>query len=47
LLWAIKWLLENHLKKDIPDNVWKRHVFNESEKVKLSSYFGKLFMDDK
>jgi hypothetical protein len=47
LLWAIKWLLENHLKKDVPDNVWERHVFNNSEKVELSSYFRGLFLDNK
>ncbi len=47
LLWAIKWLLENHFTKDIPDNVWERHVFNDSEKVELPSYFSELFLNDK
>jgi hypothetical protein len=47
LLWAIRWLLENHFTKDIPDNVWNRHVFDDSEKVELSSHFSELFLDDK
>ena len=44
LLWAIKWLFENHFAKEIPDNVWERHVFNDSEKVKLSSFFSELLL---
>ena len=47
LSWAIKWLIQNHLTKEVPDNVWKRHVFNDSEKVELPSYFSGLFLDDK
>ena len=47
LSWAIRWLLNNHLRKDISDNIWKRHVFEESEKVELSSYFSGYLMDDK
>ena len=47
LSWAIRWLLENHFTKDIPDNVWERHVFNDSEKVELPSYFSGLFLNDK
>jgi hypothetical protein len=47
LLWALRWLLNNHLRKDISDNIWKRHVFEESEKVELSSYFSGYLMDDK
>ncbi len=47
LSWAIRWLLENHFTSDIPDNVWERHVFNDSEKVELPSYFSGLFLNDK
>ena len=47
LLWAIRWLFENHFRKEIPDNVWERHVFNDSEKVKLPSFFSELFLNDK
>jgi hypothetical protein len=47
LSWAIRWLLENHFTSDIPDNVWERHVFNDSEKVELPTYFSGLFLNDK
>ncbi len=47
LEWGLNWLIENHFTSDIPDNVWKRHVFNDSEKVELSSYFSGLFLNEK
>jgi hypothetical protein len=43
LEWGLNWLIENHFTSDIPDNVWKRHVFNDSEKVEITSYFNSLF----
>ncbi|MBT6052937.1 MAG: hypothetical protein HOG49_39550 [Candidatus Scalindua sp.] len=47
LEWGLNWLIEHHFTSDIPDNVWKRHVFNDSEKVELSSYFSGLFLNGK
>ena len=47
LSWALKWLLENHFQKELPDSIWERHVFRDSEKVKLTEYFSELFQDGK
>ena len=41
--WGLNWLVVNHFTKDIPDNVWERHVFEDSDKVELTSYFNSLF----
>ncbi|MBT6231010.1 MAG: hypothetical protein HOI47_30600, partial [Candidatus Scalindua sp.] len=41
--WGLNWLVANHFTKDIPDNVWERHVFEDSDKVELTSYFNSLF----
>lgn len=47
LPWALRWLQENHFSKEIPDSVWERHVFKDSEKVKLTDCFSELFQDGK
>ena len=47
LEWGLNWLIENHFTSDIPDNIWKKHVFKESEKVELPSYFSGLFLKEK
>jgi hypothetical protein len=47
LSWALRWLLENHFQKELPDSIWERHVFRDSEKVKLAECFGELFQDSK
>lgn len=41
--WGIKWIIENHLSKEIPESIWERHAFNEREVVPLTSYFGNIF----
>jgi len=43
LSWAIRWLIENHFSKEIPDSVWDRHIFEEREIVNLPAYFRSLF----
>ena len=45
LEWGLNWLIENHFTSDVSDNVWKRHVFNDSEKIELPSYFSGLFFE--
>ncbi len=47
LPWALRWLLENHFQKELPDSIWERHVFRDSEKVELTSYFKGLFSSNK
>ena len=47
LSWALRWLLENHFQKELPDSIWERHVFRDSEKIKLTDYFSELFKDGK
>ena len=43
LSWAIRWLLGNHLSKEVPDSIWGKHVFTEEKIVDLTSYFKELF----
>lgn len=43
LSWAIRWLLENHLSKEVPDSIWEKHVFTEEKMVDLTSQFKELF----
>ena len=45
LIWALRWLLDNHCLKQLPDDVWERHVFDDSEKIELTSYFRNLFLN--
>lgn len=44
LQWGLNWIVENHLKQNIDDSaIWERHLFDEREKVRLTSYFKKIF----
>ncbi len=46
--WGINWLIENHFKNDnVSASMWKRHNFSVDETVKLSSFFGNLFVGKK
>ena len=47
LSWALRWLLENHFQKELPDTIWERHIFRDSDKVELTEYFSELFQDGK
>lgn len=47
LKWSLDWLVENHFSKPIPDSVWERHTFNDTEKETLPVYFKGLFHERK
>jgi len=43
LAWAMEWLIKNHFQAEIPDFLWGRHIFSETETVNLPVYFRSLF----
>lgn len=43
LKWALQWLLENHFAKEVPVSLWNSHIFNDSDKTELVSYFSNYF----
>jgi len=44
LSWALNWVIQNHIKKgNVNQYIWRGHIFNEADKVKLPTFFAKLF----
>ena len=42
LHWALKWILENHLFKEVPGSIWDRHVFKEHETTSLAHFLNQI-----
>jgi hypothetical protein len=43
LPWALKWLMDNHFGKNVPESLWQRHRYDKDETVSLPAYFRHVF----